>query len=142
MAVVKYNNELNKIVLTKLDAKETDIFYTIIYKMKEKEIATFSTHEIKMYMTGERSELRFFNSLKNVFKTQLRVYNGSAISDYHLFITKKVDIEKKEISIRVHPDCHHILNNLVINYTSFELSELISLRSEYASKGMTGTGDR
>ena len=134
MAVVKYHNELNKVVLTRLDAKETDIFYSIIYKMKEQETATFSTHEIKSFMTGERSDLRFFEGLQNVFKTQLRVYKGSKITDYHLFIKKELDLEKKEISMRLNPECHHILNGLIENYTSFQLAELISLRGEYPKK--------
>lgn len=134
MSVVKYHNELNKVILSELDSKETDIFYTIIYKMKEKEIATFSIDEIKSFLDGHRSEVRFFNHLNKVFKTQLRIYKDSKIIDYHLFIRKELDLENKEISIRINPECHHILNNLISNYTKFELEEFINLKSEYSKK--------
>ncbi len=137
MAIVKYHNDLNKVVLTKLDAKETDIFYTIIYKMKEKTEAVFSPSEIKKWIVSNdknRSEERFFNSLNNVFKTQLRVYKNHLITDYHLFITKEFNSITGDVTIEIHPKCHHILNNLLEKYTKFELEEFISLKSEYSKK--------
>ncbi len=132
MPIVKYHNELNKVILTSLEPKEMDIFFTIIYKMKETTEAVFSTNEIKQYLQGDNREVRFFNSLKNVFRTQLRVIMGRTTTDYHLFITKTLDEDKKEITIEVHPKCHHILNGLIENYTKFELGEFINLRSDYS----------
>jgi plasmid replication initiation protein len=132
MPVVKYHNDLNKVIITKLEPKELDIFFTIVYKMKETMEAVFSTHEIKKYLQGDNRESRFFNSLNKVFKTQLRVYQGQKITDYHLFITKELDEEKKEVKIEVHPKCHHILNSLIENYTKFELEEFIALKSDYS----------
>ncbi len=136
MAIVKYHNELNKVVLSHLDEKETDIFYTIIYKMKEKTEAVFLPEEIKKFVVeeGNRSSKRFFESLNNVFKTQLRIYEDSSIADYHLFITKKYDEKTGNIFIKIHPDVHYVLNGLIKNYTSFELKEFINLKGEYPKK--------
>ena len=132
MPVVKYHNDLNKVIITKLEPKELDIFFTIIYKMKETTEAVFSTNEIKKYLQGDNRESRFFNNLNKVFKTQLRVYQEKRITDYHLFITKELDEEKKEVKIELHPKCHHILNSLIKNYTKFELEEFIALKSDYS----------
>lgn len=132
MPIVKYHNDLNKVIITKLEPKELDIFFTIIYKMKETTEAVFSTNEIKKYLQGDNRESRFFNTLNKVFKTQLRVYQEKRITDYHLFITKELDEEKKEVKIELHPKCHHILNSLIENYTKFELEEFIALKSDYS----------
>ena len=120
MPVVKYHNELNKVILTSLEPKEMDIFFTIIYKMKETNEAVFSTNEIKQYLQGDNREVRFFNNLKNVFKTQLRVIMGRTTTDYHLFITKTLDEEKKEVKIEVHPKCP-------VSYTHLTLPTIYSV---------------
>ncbi|MBP7140051.1 MAG: replication initiation protein [Caldisericia bacterium] len=135
MEIVKYHNDLNDLVFKTFELKELDIFYTIIFKMKGKTEAIFTADEIKKMATtetGNRSAERFFLSLDKVFKTQLQVLDKEGVTDYHLFITKNINPEKTEVKIKLHPDCIYILNNLVKNFTKFELSEFLNLKSEYS----------
>mgnify|MGYP003773121441 CR=1 FL=1 len=151
LEIVKYHNDLNSLVFKTFKLKELDIFYTIIFKMKGKTEAIFSANEIKKIAItekGNRSIERFFSSLDKVFKTQLQVLDGDGVTDYNLFITKKINPQKTEVTIELHPQCIYILNNLMKNYTKFELSEFLNLKSKYSKilfrhlKQFEGTGIR
>ncbi len=135
MEIVKYHNDLNKIVLKDFNSKEIDIFYAIIFKMKNKSEAIFKIEEIKTLATteyGNRSLERFFKHLDVVFKTQIQIKTATKITDYHLFITKELDKDKNQILIKLHPDCIYILNNFIGNYTQFELQKFLQLQSGYS----------
>ncbi len=135
MELVKYHNDLNNLIFKTFGLKELDIFYTIIFKMKEKTEAKFTADEIKKLSITEKTNRKnslFFSSLDKVFKTQLQVKTGTKTTDYNLFITKEFDEKTNEIKIKLHPDCIYILNSLMKNFTKFQLTEFLNLKSEYS----------
>ena len=138
--IVKYHNDLNKIKLGTFSEREIDVFFSILFKLKELKtetiIITFS--ELKHLSDAkERSNLRLIKSIKNISRKliqlnqEIELPNGNILM-FNLFRTLLIDFKNQELKVSVNQEFQYMLNELIGNFTIFELKELTSLYSSYS----------
>lgn len=141
--IVKYHNDLNKISFTGFNEKELNVFFTLILLAKEQGIRDliipFSELKILSKNDARRSNKRFIETLKVLNKKLLTLnweaQSGSTTYLFTLFNIFAIDIEKEILTVKVNEIFSYILNDFIGNFTIFELSTYVKLRSSY-SKNM------
>lgn len=138
--ITKYKNELNAVSFNKFNARELDLFFAIVSRMRDKdtERVTFSFKELHSLSKSSQHSKRFINDLTSTYQKMLHL--GISYGDEHhikawvLFTTFDIDIDNETVSIRVNPDLKDILNNFTIetHWTRFSLQQFTSLHSVYA----------
>lgn len=137
--VVKYHNDFsNKIILKSLNANELNFLMAICSKLKDKENEemTFTFLELKELVNWKSNDnVDFVRSLKNtnekLLKLNFTFEDERYIIQFVLFPTFKVDKDNNTLTVQVHKDFSFLLNNLTSNFTVFELSKFINLKSKY-----------
>lgn len=148
--IVTYHNDLNKIALPTFSAQEQNILMGVLHKMKNlgsNKIITMYPNELKQFLNNNCTNEVLANLLqtleKDFFKadfTIIREYpekNMISRERTHLFRKFTTNINKEtgsliNLELLVEEEFAYILNNLVNNFTSFELSEFIALKSKYS----------
>lgn len=122
--------------------EETNVFFAIIAKAREKgtETLSFETDEIKELIDFRQKNNKIWEEiLKNCAKkvTQLTYFEETEkkFSSMTLFSRFDVDLEEKTIEIEVSKNFEYILNKLEAQFTQYELEEFTKLRSSYAKTG-------
>ena len=147
--VVVYHNALNKVPFSKLNDIERSIVMIMLCQVKEKgsEVISFPIDVIKKHIKGDYSNQalkeiltglkdHFFNLHFDVIRDIDHRYQ--AIDTHHLFnkFTLITDKEREDavikVELQVNPPFLYIVNNLIKNFTSFELVEFCSIRGKYA----------
>lgn len=138
-AVVKYRNDINKIKLGTLSSKEQDIFFSLIYKAKNQK-----DHEIMMpfkevetLIDDKKNTKRLILNLKSLSRKLSKLSQEIELPDgnfvlFNLFNRFIVDVNEKVLKISVNEDFKFLLNDLIGNFTRFELRHLIDLKSSYS----------
>ena len=137
--IVKYEPVLNSICFKGLTPLELNIFFSMIYRLKDNEtnevVLTFD--EIKtlsQYDKSRRDPTRFKNHLQNVYNKILKIdfkietdeVEGFGNLFSHFLISKAEPI----ITMKVNKEFAYIFNELSL-YTSFDLLEYTNLKSAY-----------
>lgn len=139
--VVKYNNEMNKIAFTGFSPRELNVFYTLCSIMKEKNTTEIKlTYHNLIELSGlkdsrldETRQTKLFEDMyKNLLKLTFGFDDGDNILYFNLFNRFHLSRSKREITISANPDYAYILNNLVSNFTRFELEEFNGISGQYA----------
>lgn len=140
--IIKYHNDMNKVSFAGFKEKELDLFFSICQKMKEKgtnEVIFSFTELRKISQYSNRSVERLYSDLDKVYKKMLELNlkyeNDKEIRRFVLFNKYIIRKEEKIILIKSSEDFEYVLNNLIGNFTKFDLIEFISLKSIY-SKNM------
>lgn len=138
---VKYHNDINRINFSTFSEKELNLFFTICFKVKnqgENEL-NISFQELKQLALGDKNLPRFLKSLKSIYTklmtTSFQYTDDEGFGGFVLFDKYYVNEKKKIVTIRVGKEFLYMLNNLLGNYTKFDLMEFVSLKSSY-SKNM------
>ncbi|MGL5151729.1 MAG: replication initiation protein [Clostridium sp.] len=138
---VKYHNDINRINFSTFSEKELNLFFTICFKVKnqgEKEL-NLTFQELKQLALGDKNLPRFLKSLKSVYTklitTSFQYVDDEGFGGFVLFDKYYVNEKKKFVTIRIGKEFLYMLNDLLGNYTKFDLMEFVSLRSSY-SKNM------
>lgn len=137
--IVKYNNALNTWIFNGFTTTDFDFLMTICAHVKEqkKDPVPIDFSEIRKatHYTGN-SEKRFVETLDQMDKKLLQVtvsYNhGAKLTRFSLFRKFTIDRKEKTLTVTVEDEFLDIFNNLVANFTRFELEEFVSLKSKYA----------
>lgn len=136
---VKYQNELNLIPLKNFNAKQMDLFFALCARMKDKGIAKirFSFDDLKELSDYKMTATKaFVGDLEKLYKDMLnlsyRTETEDEIEYFVLFNGFKIDKKNKFVEVSVNPDLEHIINDLTVEFSKFELSAFTSLRSTYA----------
>lgn len=146
--IIKYDNDLNILDLSKLTSLEINLFFSLIGRLqnKQNEKLTFNSAEIKEFLGAEyRGNERMFDILikfkENIFKldfTKVKKVQGKRyIGMYNLFEQLEAIIDEESNSldyfqVKVSPIFGYLINNIEGNYTQFELSILRALRSTFS----------
>ena len=138
--VVQYHNDMNKISFTGFNEKELNVFFTLILLAKEQGIRDlvipFSDLKILSKNDARRSNKRFIETLKVLNKKLLTLnweaQSGSTTYLFTLFNIFAIDTEKEILTVKVNEIFSYILNDFVGNFTLFELSTYVKLRSSYS----------
>lgn len=137
--IVKYHNDLNTLQMTGFTEKEIDIFFSICFKLKNQgnTSVNMSYKEIKELSNYKhRSIAKIHDSVDSTFKKLLglsiKVEDENTIARFVLFTDYVIDKNNQYISLQVHDKFKYLLNDLMSNYTKFELKEFVSLKSVYS----------
>ena len=141
MDLVKYHNDINTLKLGTFKEKELDVFFSILFKLRDKgtepmelkynelhKLANTSGHNSRMYsyITGLNKKL--------LGLTQEVTLPDGAIREFNLFeyIDRKEDWDF--IRLKVTETFSYMLNDLIGHYTKFDLKALVSLKSGYSKQ--------
>lgn len=139
---VVYQNEMNLVPLRKFTSTEIDIFFSLCNKLKEQDIKelTIPFEELR-YLSNyyHRSLKRFIKDLEQVYDKMLTLTyterSGLSFKKFVLFTGYEVNVDKRELIVSINPKLKHVLNEITVDFTKFELKEMIHLKSTY-SKNM------
>lgn len=146
--LVKYHNDFNKVKIPSFTAQEQNILMGIISKIRDLQddkIITFYPNELKEFSTQNYTNdeiLTIVRILRDKFFkadfTIIKEYkNAIAEEIFNLFskftIYKHIEtLEIERVELSVNNEFSYLLNDLLGNFTSFQLSEFIALKSKYS----------
>ncbi|MGL5933216.1 MAG: replication initiation protein [Cetobacterium sp.] len=140
--IVKYHNDMNKVNLASFSTKELDLFFSICFKLKE-----MGTDEIKIsfndikFLIGEENNpkrVKFYIDNLNKKLAQLNYQfeiSPNVFERFVLFTNFTSNYNDNSLTIKVNSKFGYLLNNLIGNFTKFDLIEFVNLKSSY-SKNM------
>lgn len=143
--VVKYSNWMNELRFNTFDKMDSDFLFTLCATIKNchSEVIEIPFSYLKKAVHYPQNS----NSLNSQFVQDLRRMNKKllgiqcemkgrrgVIVTFNLFSTFMIDAERKTLTVRVNPDFAFVLNDLVSEYTKFELDQFISLKSKYSKE--------
>lgn len=141
MNLVKYHNDINTLKLGSFGEKELDVFFSILFKLRDRgtEEVTLEYSELQKLANTSRHNARMYSYITGLNKkllglTQEVVLPDGAIREFNLF--EYID-RKKEwnfIRVKVTETFSYLLNDLIGNYTKFDLKALVSLKSGYSKQ--------
>lgn len=135
---IKYHNDLNKISFSGFTEKELNLFFTLCFKAKDiggSEVKiTFS--ELRELTNGDVNLPRFLKTLKSTYDKLIVIpfnyYTETGYGAFVLFNKYFIDEKEQTISIRISEEFKYLLNDLLGNFTRFDLLEFVSLKSVYS----------
>ena len=140
--IVKYHNDMNKVNLASFSTKELDLFFSICFKLKEMGIdeIRISFNDIKFLIGEENNPKRVKFHIDNLNKKLAQLNYEFEISPnvferFVLFTNFTSNYNDNSLTIKVNSKFGYLLNNLIGNFTKFDLIEFVNLKSSY-SKNM------
>lgn len=137
--IVKIRNAMNELKFTGFGAKELDLLMALCAKMRDKDCndIVFNFAQIKeltKIKTHNKEEFTEYliNMNHKLQQVACEVNTPTLYISFVLFPTFKVDRENEILTVAVNEKFKFMLNDLSANFTRFELSEFISLRSKYS----------
>lgn len=136
--IVKYNNKMNKIPLKNFEKIDMNFFYAICSKVKNvgSDQVEIPFDDLKEMTGYDQSQNRLVNDLdrmnSKLIQCRGRFEDEDEIVYFNLFSTFRIVKSRKVLKIRVNPDFTWLMNNIVKEFTSFELQEYVSLTNIYA----------
>lgn len=135
---VKYDNDLNRVLIGKLNKTGQNFLMALMARVKnhgtDNIVLTFSEIK-KLSQYKPTSNERFIVDLREMnHELSSLVFSAESenmLVDFSLFVTFKIDLRKKNLTVRVNPDFEYILNNFQKTFTSFELEDFVAIRSKY-----------
>lgn len=139
--VVKYNNYLNELKLKQFTNTELDFFMVLCAKMKNLNVqkVTFTFDEIKKLANYSiTSKERFIKEImkmnSKLMSIECTLQNKNKTFQFVLFPIFEIDSENNTLTVSVNEQFKFILNDLVSNFTRFELCEFVNLSSKYSKQ--------
>ncbi|MGL5901315.1 MAG: replication initiation protein [Cetobacterium sp.] len=140
--IVKYHNDMNKVNLASFSTKELDLFFSICFKLKEigTDEVKISFTDIKFLIGEENNPKRVKFHIDNLNKKLAQLNYQFEISPnvferFVLFTNFTSNYNDNSLTIKVNNKFGYLLNNLIGNFTRFDLIEFVNLKSSY-SKNM------
>jgi len=141
MELVKYHNDINKIKTGSFTEKEIDIFFSILFKMKGREtkeiILEFA--ELKGLVESTQNNTRLMSQVRSMnrkiinLNQEIELPNGD-IMVFNLFEKLVFSPKKRTLTAKITETFSYMLNDLIGNYTKFDLKALVSLKSGYSKQ--------
>ena len=136
--LVKYHNDMNKISFNGFNEKELNLFFSLCFKAKDKGISeivlTFS--ELRTLSNGDINLPRFLKTLKTTYDKLITApfhyKTNNGFGAFILFNKYFVDEIEKTVTIKLSEDFSYMLNDLIGNFTKFDLLEFVNLKSSYS----------
>lgn len=155
--ICRYHNDLNKVRLPNLNELQLNLFYTLLFKMRNKqqgELVKFSADEIenmllnaKKFERGQKKDYRFTNAelleltknlFEKLFQTNFKRIYSTKERYINLFKVMDIDYEDDKqtritgIKLETNEHFEYLLGELQANYTEFELTEFASVIGKYS----------
>lgn len=138
MEVVQYSNQLNKLKLGIFKENEIDIFFSLLLKAKDekKDLIIISFSELRKLSEGDKNNNRFIKNilslnekLKSLSQT-IQMENGDYLT-FSLFGDILTSPTRKVIEVPINNKFRFLIDNLMENFTIFDLKELVGLKGSY-----------
>lgn len=138
--IVKYDNYMNGLKFTGFTVTDFNFLMALCNRMRDKDInkVTFSFLELRDITNYKKS-----NSIKQfvldlermnekLMKVTCKLKTETRIIMFVLFPTFDINLENQTLTVRVNEEFKFILNDLIKNFTRFDLKEFIELESKYS----------
>lgn len=148
--IVKYHNDFNRVKIPNFTAQEQNILMGIISKIRDlqdDEVITFYPSDLREFSDRNNSNNEFYEIIKTLkdkfFKADftiiidypeknLRAYKTINLFRHFIIYEYKNTGQLEKIELKVDNEFSYLLNDLLYNFTSFELPEFLSLKSKYS----------
>lgn len=137
--IVKYNNEMNQINFSGFTEKEINIFFSIILLAKDKGTDEISIPFAELRNLSDddgKNRSRFIKSMLNTHSKLIKLFykieTENRITLFTLFNRFDIDLENNILNVRINKDFIYLLNDLLENFTRFDLLDFTSLKSIYS----------
>lgn len=136
--IVKYHNDMNKINFSNYSEKELNLFFSLIFMAKDMGVNELEIpfNELKKICDGDKNRERFIKNIVNVneklIKLNHKIEIDSVIHIFSLFNRFSIDKKQNKLIIQINDMFSYLLNDLIGNFTKFDLLEFVSLKSSYS----------
>lgn len=138
--VVKYDNYMNGLKFTGFTVTDFNFLIALCSRMRDKNttIVNFSFTELKNITNYKKSNSikQFVSDLERMneklMKVTCKLRTETKIIMFVLFPTFEIDLHNQTLTVCVNERFQFILNELIKNFTRFDLSEFIKLDSKYS----------
>lgn len=138
--IVKYHNYMNSLKFKGFTVTDFNFLMTLCSRMKEKDFneVTFSFAELRILTNYKKSNSikQFVEDLKGMNEKLMKITcslkTETEIIMFVLFPTFVINLNEQTLTVSVNERFQFILNELIKNFTRFDLQEFISLESKYS----------
>lgn len=138
--VVKYDNYMNSLKFTGFTTTDFNFLMALCSRMRDKDTnkIIFSFTELRSITEYKKSNSvkQFVTDLEHMneklMKVTCKLRTETKIIMFVLFPTFEIDMEKQELTVAVNENFKFILNELIKNFTRFDLKEFVKLNSKYS----------
>lgn len=138
MDLIKYHNDINKLKLGNFTTKELDVFFSLLLKARDEKTKDIiiSYSEIKELIQEGQNQARLTNYIRGVSRKlkelnqEIELPNGDIVI-FGLFDVITIKPKDKSIVFSVNEIFKYMIDDLVKNFTMFDLRELVSLKGIY-----------
>lgn len=146
--IVSYHNDLNRLITRTWSLPERHLFALIITRLRDKDTETITLNKedlTELVQASDRHKTRFEDTIEDflvkVHSLALlkRSTDGEWVSEeiVNMFqqfrISWKEDKSDVKLTAQLSPEYTYFVNNLNKTFTTFELSEYLSLHSSYSA---------
>lgn len=143
--MVIYKNSMNAVAFPRLNSREYDILYSVLYKIHNKDdsIVRISFEELAelAQWKGELRTKKFATLVRSTNKKLLEANfmialddAGKVTSQQPLFYEFKTDENEKIVSVQLNPTFTELFNRLQQDYTNLELATVNGYESKYSKR--------
>jgi len=137
--IVKYDNYMNGLRFTGFTVTDFNFLMLLCSKMRDKNITeiSISFNELRLKTGYTRTSIQKFRAdlermNEKLMKVTCKLKTETRTLMFVLFTTFDINIENQTLTVCVNEKFKFILNELVKNFTRFDLSEFIKLESKYS----------
>ncbi|MDN6163415.1 MAG: replication initiation protein [Tetragenococcus halophilus] len=141
--VVKYHNDLNTVPMRNWTKEEMNFFFSIIAKLRDEGTreVTFGKYELAdladyTITHNKRFEETMENLIKKISQIHYIERTSNSLELMNLFSRFKVnwsdDLVDMTAIVKVTEEFEYVINQLNVEFTSYELKEFTTIRSTYA----------
>lgn len=137
--ITKYNNRMNSVNFTGFGKVDSNIFFAICTKMKNKGTskAKFSFSEIKALSNYTATAVEPFvrdleTSYDKMLELKIRVGDDKEFVKFNLFNYFEVSTSAQTVEVACNEHFEEILNDWTGEWTAFKLEEYVNLKSTYS----------
>ncbi|MCI9079850.1 MAG: replication initiation protein [Lachnospiraceae bacterium] len=138
--IVKYDNYMNSLKFTGFTVTDFNFLIALCSRMRDKSTnkISFSFSELRNLTNYKKSNSiqQFVLDLKHMNEKLMKITcsleTETEIIMFVLFPTFRIDLDNQTLTVCVNKDFKFILNDLIKNFTRFDLNEFIKLDSKYS----------
>lgn len=137
--VVKYDNYMNALKFTRFTTTDFNFLMLLCSKMRDKDVTelTIPFEELREKTGYTRTSIQKFRiDLERMNEKLMRVTcklkTETRTLMFVLFPTFDINLENQTLTVSVNEKFKFILNELIKNFTRFDLSEFVKLNSKYS----------
>ena len=138
--IVRYDNYMNNLKFTGFTIIDFNFLMVLCNRMKDKDInkITFSFAELKSITNYKKSNSikQFVSDLEGMNEKLMKITcsleTETEIIMFVLFPTFIINLNEQTLTVAVNEQFKFILNDLVKNFTRFDLDEFVKLKSKYS----------